>query len=578
MVRQYNNIAGGITKFFVLLFVCFALTFGAAEAQEIASRSIRQNIEKFEQYVDTDPNKALTYAKAVADEVEDNVMSVDIAKIFDFLSNNYEYTEHLYRIALDYRLRAMVIYEMCNDQVECTRNYAHAARLYLRNSDYHNAFSYSKRAYNMAEELGDRLSMREAILTIEQVEYFYNGDTEEAMNYNVRVADEYEGSAEAHQTARALNNRFNYDLTPDQMYEVLNRTKSICDEYGFTDILLNVYLNMSLQELRFADFEASEHYLALAKPLISNFKEEGYYYSASAFYNINRDNNNQAIVDIIRSIELLGAGDFDSKNVHSYFLLQDIYRTQGRYKAAYEALMRFAELYTQQHNTENIVELSALINQLELEQAEQAHRERQKEYEQERRMNSMMWKIYIAGLILIVALGVLLLSRYRLQRKNHKLLNAKAEQEINYKSEIIKIQRLQQFEEMKNHDAIIEELNAVVNSTDIREMRSELRRVIRHLQSNDTSGGDWAEVEKTLVSNDTFFDNLLKEYPNLTKNERKLCTFIHMNLSTKEIAKITHQSTGSINVARSRLRQKFGLTDSDTSLIAFLDKFKTPAE
>ena len=39
-----------------------------------------------------------------------------------------------------------------------------------------------------------------------------------------------------------------------------------------------------------------------------------------------------------------------------------------------------------------------------------------------------------------------------------------------------------------------------------------------------------------------------------------------------------HQSTGSINVARSRLRQKFGLTDSDTSLIAFLDRFKAPQE
>ena len=47
-----------------------------------------------------------------------------------------------------------------------------------------------------------------------------------------------------------------------------------------------------------------------------------------------------------------------------------------------------------------------------------------------------------------------------------------------------------------------------------------------------------------------------------------------MNLSTKEISNITHQSVGSINVARSRLRQKFALTDSDTSLIAFLDKFK----
>lgn len=190
----------------------------------------------------------------------------------------------------------------------------------------------------------------------------------------------------------------------------------------------------------------------------------------------------------------------------------------------------------------------------------------------------MMMRIYVAGMVLMVVVALLFLSRYRLQRKNQRLLNAKAEQELNYKSEIIKIQRLQQFEEQKNIDAILEELNRVVNSTDIREMRNELRRIIRHLQQGDASGGDWAEVEMTLLSNDTFFDNLLKEFPNLTKNERKLCTFIHMNLSTKEIAKITHQSTGSINVARSRLRQKFGLTDSDTPLIAFLDRFKTPQE
>ena len=106
-------------------------------------------------------------------------------------------------------------------------------------------------------------------------------------------------------------------------------------------------------------------------------------------------------------------------------------------------------------------------------------------------------------------------------------------------------------------------------------MRAEVRRIIRQLRNDVSGGGGWAEVEKTLAnSNDAFFENLLKEYSNLTKNERKLCTLIHMNLSTKEISNMTHQSVGSINVARSRLRQKFGLTDSETSLIAFLDKFK----
>ena len=61
----------------------------------------------------------------------------------------------------------------------------------------------------------------------------------------------------------------------------------------------------------------------------------------------------------------------------------------------------------------------------------------------------------------------------------------------------------------------------------------------------------------------------------VTENERKLCLFIHMKMSTKEISNITNQSLGSINVARSRLRQKFGLTGDDKSLIVYLDRFGT---
>ena len=535
-------------------------------------------MEKFEQYTDTDPEKAYGYAKAVANDIDSTSMNVDVARIFDFISNHLEYKQHRYDDALKYRLRSASIYEHNNCEPNKTRTYAHAARLYLRVRDYHKAYSYSQMAFDRATAIGDRWALREALLTIEQVDYFYNDDVTQAMAYNEKVTETYEGRDEANQTVRALNNRFNYELTPDEVTYIISKSESLCKEFGFNDLLINIYLNVALQEILFSDFEASERYLAMAKPLISNFKEEGYYYSASAFYHINRNNNEQAIADITRSIKLLGEGDFDATNVHSYFLLQEIYRTEGRYKEAYDALMRFAEIYTSQHNTKNIIELSLLINELELEQAEQKHREQQKEYEQERKHHRLMLYISIAGLSFVSILVMLLLSRYRLQRKNHKLLNAKAEQELNHKSEIIKIQRLQQFEEKKNIDAILEELNSAVNASDIREMRNELRRIIRHLQQGDTSGGDWAEVEKTLLSNDTFFDNLLKEYPNLTKNERKLCTFIHMNLSTKEIANITHQSTGSINVARSRLRQKFGLTDSETSLIAFLDRFKTPIE
>ena len=547
-------------------------------AQPFSSRQQQYDFEMFSRLRTANRDSAYIFAQRIISDLDTMTLNPEVAMVYDFMSEYAEGHLHQYRNALNYRLQSARVYRALGDNACLTRTNALLGRIYLRNDNYHDAFSCSIASLREAELMCDSTSMREAYLVLERVTYFYHNDLEVALEYNSRVADRYEGREQAHQTVRALNNRFNYPLSQSEMAQIMERGEALCKEYGFNDLLINIYLNGSMLALSYEDIEGAKRYLDRAYPLLSNFKEEGYYYSASAFYHLNRGNNRDAIADITRSIELLGEGDFDSKNIHSYFLLQDIYRTEGRYKEAYEALMLFAEIYTRQHNTENIVELSSLINRLEVERTEQLRREEQVAYEQERRHHRLMIRIYIAGLVFMVVVAMLLLSRYRLQRKNHKLLNAKAEQELNYKSELIKIQRLQQFEEQKNIDAILEELNTVVNASDIREMRNELRRIIRHLQQGDASGGDWAEVEKTLLSNDTFFDNLLKEYPNLTKNERKLCTFIHMNLSTKEIANITHQSTGSINVARSRLRQKFGLTDSDTSLIAFLDQFKTPQE
>jgi hypothetical protein len=86
------------------------------------------------------------------------------------------------------------------------------------------------------------------------------------------------------------------------------------------------------------------------------------------------------------------------------------------------------------------------------------------------------------------------------------------------------------------------------------------------------------------VSSDTPPDEIpvtLHDRQNLPDGSGENCRMDTAKIATpipKYTPKITHQSTGSINVARSRLRQKFGLTDSDTSLIAFLDRFKTPQD
>lgn len=575
ILTRYNIFCISRLQIFIVTLV-FCLVVTPLYAQPLSSKTLNCNIEKFQQYRTVDRERAYDYASMVLADVDSTAVSEDIAMVCDFMSEYSESNLHRYSDALQYRQRAYGIYEKLENRACLARTNALLARIYLRNNDYHNAFSSGIKALDEGRIIGDSTTVREAYLALEQVDYFYHHDLERAMDYNMRVSSHYSDRAQAHQAVRALNNRFHYELSPDDVNEVIAQCETICTEFGFNDLLVNVYLNAAMQEFMFDDYAATERYLELAKPLISNYKEEGYYYSARGFYYLNMGNDTQAIEDLNRSIELLSNGDFDTKNVHSYFMLQDIFYRQGKYREAYDALMSFAETYTHQHNTQNIVELSLLINDMELRHAEQEHLRKEQLHLQEIEHSKMVTRFYILSVVVILIVGILIYSRYRLERKNRDLQRVQAEQELNYKNEIIKIQKLQQYQEQNNIDKIVDELNAAINIADNKEMRAELRRVIRQLRSDVSGGGDWAEVEKTLAGgNDVFYENLLREHPNLTKNERKLCLFIHMKMSTKEISNITNQSLGSINVARSRLRQKFGLTGDDKSLIVYLDRFGT---
>lgn len=107
------------------------------------------------------------------------------------------------------------------------------------------------------------------------------------------------------------------------------------------------------------------------------------------------------------------------------------------------------------------------------------------------------------------------------------------------------------------------------NSTDV---ENEIIQVIKDLKRN-TTGNFWSQFEYTFGQiNQSFYNNLFKAYPNMTNNEKKICAFLKMNLSTKDISAITHQSARSIEIARSRLRIKMNLKRSE-NLTKFLNQF-----
>jgi DNA-binding CsgD family transcriptional regulator len=96
-----------------------------------------------------------------------------------------------------------------------------------------------------------------------------------------------------------------------------------------------------------------------------------------------------------------------------------------------------------------------------------------------------------------------------------------------------------------------------------------LQQIINELRQN-TSSKIWDEFELRFKEvHSDFYDALNKEFPDLTSNEIKICAFLRLNMSSKEISSITHQSVKSINMARFRLRKKLNI-EREENLISFL--------
>jgi len=81
---------------------------------------------------------------------------------------------------------------------------------------------------------------------------------------------------------------------------------------------------------------------------------------------------------------------------------------------------------------------------------------------------------------------------------------------------------------------------------------------------------NWDEFEILFEKvHHSFYEKLNAQYPTLTANERKICAFLKLNMSSKEIAQITFQSEEALKKARLRLRQKLEIS-RETNLVVCL--------
>ena len=118
------------------------------------------------------------------------------------------------------------------------------------------------------------------------------------------------------------------------------------------------------------------------------------------------------------------------------------------------------------------------------------------------------------------------------------------------------------------HSEMIESIQEVLESkAEGGELKSAIKKIIK---TSSLSKHEWQSFEKNLVkSHEEFVDRLSKKYPMLTPKDIKLCIYLKMNLSSKEIAPLMNISYRGVELHRYRLRKKLDI-NQDENLNRFM--------
>ncbi|MFH6963550.1 histidine kinase [Flavobacterium plurextorum] len=109
---------------------------------------------------------------------------------------------------------------------------------------------------------------------------------------------------------------------------------------------------------------------------------------------------------------------------------------------------------------------------------------------------------------------------------------------------------------------MIENIQGILDTEkDFNKLKSEIKKAIK---INEVNKHEWETFETNLNQiHNEFIINLSKKFPHLTPKDIKLCVYLKMNLSSKEIAPLMNISFRGVELHRYRLRKKLSLTQEE---------------
>ena len=194
------------------------------------------------------------------------------------------------------------------------------------------------------------------------------------------------------------------------------------------------------------------------------------------------------------------------------------------------------------------------------------------------------WMKGIYMLLFISGVGLIFLYNRRRLKKHQLIIEQKFEKE--HKERIVRLERERLMDEidMKRKELanttmmaakkneVLMEIQGELNKDKAKINEYRLKHIMNKINGAVKSKDEWQVFETNFNEiHEDFFKDVLDAYPNLTSKDLKLCSYLKMNLTSKEIAPLMGISVRGVEVHRYRLRKKMDL-DKTENLTNFLIK------
>ena len=257
----------------------------------------------------------------------------------------------------------------------------------------------------------------------------------------------------------------------------------------------------------------------------------------------------------------------------NYEYLSKVHSAQGHYKEAYVNLLNFEKKKEQLLRKKELVDIerSLIRNKLQ-EQKKEA------ELVHQRYQLSLLRRNICIAIVIFLGINVLTFLLVKQLKRKKDLQIAKAQKELaDLKLHQQTVELEVQSEKLESIQSELTNFVLFLNSRNellekIREMikaayKMNANEILTHLKRINTYILQVKKMEEendcltheVEMQNTEFLNRLVQKHPGLTPGEKRLATFLRVNLSTKEISLLTGISVKAISMARYRLRKSLNL-------------------